>query len=208
MISYNQRDFETMRQEAIKRIREMHKHSQQSVSDNGESANHNAFTNSTSTENKHNSSTENMNQTSFRNNRQNMNNQNFRQNNNSQSTNKSQNANQSNQRGGNQQQFQNNRSSGGNPFAQLFGSNLGGFNKYKQNNPQANQPQKPPQAQMPPEPPKQGDDLVSDIKDKLSGMLKDFNIDDEKIILGLLIYVLYKNKADLKLLIALAYLII
>lgn len=42
----------------------------------------------------------------------------------------------------------------------------------------------------------------------LAALLHDFKLDEEKIILGILIYILAKNGADLKLVLALAYLII
>ena len=42
----------------------------------------------------------------------------------------------------------------------------------------------------------------------VEGILKDFNIDNEKILIGILAYLLYKNNADLKLIIALGYLLL
>ena len=44
--------------------------------------------------------------------------------------------------------------------------------------------------------------------DILNSLLNEFKPDEEKIILGILIYILAKNGADLKLILALAYLII
>ncbi len=40
------------------------------------------------------------------------------------------------------------------------------------------------------------------------GILAQLNIDEEKILIALMIYILYKNKADLKLLIGLGYLLL
>jgi hypothetical protein len=178
-----------MRQDAIKRIRDMHTHSQAAFEKNlSEGASHNAPENKTSAEKQNTGSTGNS-----------------RAQNNSQNSRGNQNTfpNQQNRQNSAAQAQQSRSPSMGNPFAQLFGSNMGGFNRYKQQN---NQKSPPPSHNSPP--PKKDEDLVSDIKEKLSLMLKDFKIDDEKIILGLLIYVLYKNKADFKLLVALAYLII
>lgn len=81
-----------------------------------------------------------------------------------------------------------------NPFAQLFGSNLGGFNRYKN----CCEPKKP----MPEKPPEHHENEQSHMNPL------DFRIDEEKAILLMLIYLLYKNGADIKLIIALAYLLI
>lgn len=76
------------------------------------------------------------------------------------------------------------------PFAQLFGSNLGAFNKFKKLLS------------------KDSEDGKKPLQGFLDGLLKDFNIDEEKIILGVLIYLLYKNGSDVKLLLALGYLLL
>lgn len=44
--------------------------------------------------------------------------------------------------------------------------------------------------------------------DKLSDLLRGINIDEEKVLIALLIYILYKQGADIKLLIGLAYLLV
>ncbi len=77
------------------------------------------------------------------------------------------------------------------PFAQLFGSNLGAFNKFKTFFSKDN-----------------AQDSSKPLQGFFDGLLKDFNIDEEKIILGVLIYLLYKNGSDVKLLLALGYLLI
>lgn len=179
MISYNQKDFESMRQDAMKRIREMHSYAQTSDSppQNNASPKTNSHQNNSSAKTQTSSQPTN----------------NATQNQAKQSSNNN-----------NRQQGNNNhRTNSSNPFAQLFGSNLGGFNRAKQKS-------APPPVQKPPSPPPQQEtpDIAEDIKGKIDGFLKDFNIDEEKIILALLIYSLYKNNADYKLLLALAYLII
>lgn len=172
MISYNQKDFESMRQDAMKRIREMHSYAQTSDSppQNSASPKTNSHQNNSSAKTQTSSHPTN----------------NATQNQAKQSSNNN-----------------NRRTNSSNPFAQLFGSNLGGFNRAKQKS-------APPPVQKPPSPPPQQEtpDIAEDIKGKIDGFLKDFNIDEEKIILALLIYSLYKNNADYKLLLALAYLII
>lgn len=79
-----------------------------------------------------------------------------------------------------------------NPFAQLFGSNLGGFNKYKNSS----------------NPNNQGNEMINDISKGIGKFISDISIDEEKLLILLLIYILYKNGADIKLLIALLYLIL
>ena len=81
-----------------------------------------------------------------------------------------------------------------NPFAQLFGSNLGGFNRYKNCC-----EQKKPTPEKTPEHHENEQSHMNPL---------DFRIDEEKAILLMLIYILYKNGADIKLIIALAYLLI
>ncbi len=81
-----------------------------------------------------------------------------------------------------------------NPFAQLFGSNLGGFNRYKNCC-----EQKKPTQEKPPEHHENGQSQMNPLG---------FQLDEEKAILLMLIYILYKNGADIKLIIALAYLLI
>lgn len=50
--------------------------------------------------------------------------------------------------------------------------------------------------------------IVSGLKDALGIDLAHMGLDNEKIMLALLIYILYKNNADIKLLIALAYILL
>lgn len=78
-----------------------------------------------------------------------------------------------------------------NPFAQLFGSNLGGFNKYKSSNTS-----------------NQGNEMIADISKGIGKFFNDLSIDEEKLLILILIYILFKNGADIKLLIALLYLIL
>lgn len=86
----------------------------------------------------------------------------------------------------------------GNPFSQLFGSNLGAFSKFKN------------MFKSPGLPSSDSKDCKDDkpLSGLLNGVLKDFDIDEEKIILGILIYLLYKNGSDAKLLLALGYLML
>ncbi len=85
-----------------------------------------------------------------------------------------------------------NRQNASNPFAQLFGSNLGGFNRFK-NFSNDN---------------KKSEHAFTDVSGSVGKLLKNFQIDEEKLLILILIYVLYKNGADIKLLLALGYLII
>lgn len=96
-------------------------------------------------------------------------------------------------------QQQNNNSPKGllSPLAQLFGSNLGGFNKAK-SQPKSNKPDLFPDSP----------DDDGKTKSFIENLLKEFNIDQEKLMLILLIYVLYKNGSDFKLIAALGYLLI
>lgn len=90
------------------------------------------------------------------------------------------------------EQSTHNRQNASNPFAQLFGSNLGGFNRFKNSSCDN----------------KKSDNTFTDISGSIGKLLKNFQIDEEKLLILILIYVLYKNGADIKLLIALGYLII
>lgn len=83
------------------------------------------------------------------------------------------------------------------PLAQLFGSNLGGFNKMK-NKQSDGKPGLFPS----------NDDDDTKTKSFIANLLKEFNIDEEKLMLILLIYILYKNGSDFKLIAALGYLLI
>ena len=85
-----------------------------------------------------------------------------------------------------------NRQNASNPFAQLFGSNLGGFNRFK-NYSNDN---------------KKSENAFTDVSGSVGKLLKNFQIDEEKLLILILMYVLYKNGADIKLLLALGYLII
>lgn len=187
MISYNKQQIETMQQEAIKRVREMQKKAQQYVVNEPEKP---ASKSSTSTN--FNSS-------------QHVNNINCAQKPAQNATsNNNLNSNQNNIPPRNNQQ--NNRSSMANPFAQLFGSNMGGFNRYKNN---SHEHKNPPGHTAPVE--KNNLPREHSNNDPLSGinnLLKDFNFDEEKLIIIALMYLLYKNGADIKLILSLGYLLI
>ncbi len=88
----------------------------------------------------------------------------------------------------------NNRPNVSSPFSQLFGSNLAGFNKVKKDGDSENS--------------LLGSSIVTDITGSISKLFSDFSIDEEKLLILILIYILYKNGADIKLLLALGYLII
>lgn len=66
----------------------------------------------------------------------------------------------------------------------------------------------PPQDASPPLPPPEPKAEPQRKEGSLTALLKDINIDEEKALIGLLIYILYKNGADTKLLLALGYLIL
>ncbi len=87
-----------------------------------------------------------------------------------------------------------------NAFSQIFGSNLGGFEQFKNKNSNNKFSQIPPSASI--------DSLKGLTSGLFDGVFKNFNIDEEKIIIGVLIYLLYKNGGDIKLLLALGYLLI
>ena len=214
MDSYSRKEFETMQQEAIRRVREMHKRAQSYVNVPSQD-------DTTTQKSPQNDSSKNNNSNSHTN-------QSRRNNTNpnryypygypNRNMSKTQQEKQPQQKpphpnNGNMQnnpyrpQMHNGmnpnyqRMPMGNPFSQLFGSNLGAFTKFKNMFKPANSPPSNP-------------DCDKDEKDEkplnklINGMFKDFNIDEEKIILGVLIYLLYKNGSDAKLLIALGYLLL
>ncbi len=209
-MSYNTKQgFEAMQEDAIRRVREMQKRAKNyvditpnmPVEDNlkdeklhTENTKQNSTrSNSNSHNNKH------YNNAQFNSHRNNQHNSNARAENNSENTNKSNekpqnNQSNSHQQYNNRQTFNNGFSS---PFSQLFGSNLGGFNKMK----------KPPPATSSCDNSAQKPNLESS-KDLIGNLLKEFQIDDEKLMLILLIYVLYKNGSDFKLMAALGYLLL
>jgi len=183
LISYNKQQIETMQQEAIKRVREMQKKAQQYVVNEPEKPSSKSSTSTNS------------------NSRQHVNNANHAQ---MPAQNATSNNNQNNIPPRSNQQ--NNRSSMANPFAQLFGSNMGGFNRYKNNTPEH---KNPPGHTAPVE--KNNLPREHSNSDPLSGvnnLLKDFNFDEEKLIIIALMYLLYKNGADIKLILSLGYLLI
>ena len=153
MISYSKDEFETMQQEAIRRVKEMKKKASSYI-------NSSTFNSDNSTKANTSSSKSN----------------NYVPPNNN-TTNKNANV-------------RNNC----NPFSQIFGSNLGGFNRYKNNSN--------------PSPAQKSTAAPSTKNDAGFNFLSNIPIDEEKLLILLLIYILYKNGADIKLIIALAYLII
>ncbi len=88
------------------------------------------------------------------------------------------------------------------PFSQFFNTNSNGFEKLKN----AFSPKK--QASTNEDNSDKKDPLQNVLGGIFDGAFKDFNIDTEKIILGVLIYLIYKNKGDTKLLLALGYLLL
>lgn len=208
MASYSRKEFETMQQEAIRRVKEMQKRAQSYVSvppqDDKTSENKSPENNSTSKSTQNRQNNFNHNKTSLNNNASM--NRNF---NNNQRNNQSQNSHQyyqkkpagnynhSQMQGGINPNYQ--RMPMGNPFSQLFGSNLGAFSKFKNMFKPTTSPQPDSEKSNKDENPLDG---------LLNGVLKDFDIDEEKIILGILIYLLYKNGSDAKLLLALGYLLL
>lgn len=181
-----------MQQEAIRRVREMQKKANSYIKKDPERISEKKIETTQNKEQPHNHS----NNDFFMNNKrpnfqqQSQNNQNFR---NQQTTPKKATENNEKPREDKKpEQPMQNRQNYSNPFAQLFGSNLGGFNRFK-NSSNDN---------------KKSDNIVTDISGGIGKFLKDFQIDEEKLLILLLIYVLYKNGADIKLLLALGYLII
>jgi len=151
LISYNQKEFESMQADALRRVREMQKRASFYV--NADEPVHNTQNASTS---------------------------NPRSSRNPQGSN-IHNQSQNSDRAKDNQSSQHKESSSQNPFSQLFGS--------KNNNQSA-----------------ETDGIHS--SNTINNFLKDFKIDQEKLFVLLLIYLLYKNGADFKLLIALGYLLI
>lgn len=87
------------------------------------------------------------------------------------------------------------------------------INRVREMQRRAQMPHQPPHSSPPPIPPSspsvppdKGES--DDKKDSLLSLFKDIHIDEEKALIGLLIYILYKNGADTKLLLALGYLIL
>jgi len=192
LISYNSKEFETMQQEAIRRVREMQKKAQGYVAHEEPDINLNSK-GSTSTVSQHDNHSSNSSQHNSQAASQPHAATNSGANHSTQKTpNLHQGATEKNKSNQNNSQH-NNRSNSFNPFAQLFGSNLGGFNKYKSNAQNTKEEYK---------------NDVSQIPKSINNILKDFAIDEEKLILLLLIYILYKNGADMKLVLALGYLLI
>ena len=202
MTSYNNKqDFETMQQEAIKRVREMQKKANSYIKEPEKKIEQQ---HSPHKEQPPIKSTPNTNNDVFMKNNNNRNNFQSRPQNSANRT-YSNNAPKKNTEKPKEekkhedaktpppnQNKQYNRQYASNPFAQLFGSNLGGFNKYKNSSDEE----------------KKNDNIITDISGSLGKLLKDFSIDEEKLLILLLIYILYKNGADLKLLLALGYLVI
>lgn len=200
---YSKKEFETMQQEAIRRVKEMHKRAQNYVKNPPESEkfsqNSSQKKNNVSHSN-NNSRNNNSYNRNFHNSYPNRNNmQNFQHSNNNgkkQPPNRPQNFQNRNQMNGRMNPNYQHMPMG-NPFAQLFGSNLGGFKKFK------NMFNLAPNSSS-----SSNDSSSKPFNNLLNGVLKDFNIDEEKIILGILIYLLYKNGSDTKLLLALGYLLL
>ncbi len=226
-----------MQQEAIRRVKEMHMRSQQYINspqqsndtqansipvhnNNRQSAQSNNTGNQSQQNTHHNNNSPSQagnttyinrnninnphsNTSGNNNNKQQENSQNHQQKQTQQQNNHGNQQTTNNQQSANNQMHRNNQQyNAGNPFSQLFGSNLGGFSKFKQ--------------MFSPQPPKKPAENSPDDNDKekkpldglLDGIFKDFEIDNEKIMLGILIYLLYKNGSDVKLLLALGYLLL
>lgn len=192
MISCNNKEeFETMQQEAIKRVREMQKKANSYIKAPDKPPEKKIETTSNK-ENQHNHST---NDFFMKNDRSN-----FQQHPHSnQNINKQQTVpkkvTEKNEKPNEEKKPEQptpNRQNASNPFAQLFGSNLGGFNRFKNSSGDN----------------KKSENTFTDISGSIGKLLKNFQIDEEKLLILILIYVLYKNGADIKLLLALGYLII
>ncbi len=192
MISCNNKEeFETMQQEAIKRVREMQKKANSYIK-TPEKPPENKIETTHNNEHPHNHAN---NDFFMRNNRSNFqqrphNEQNI---NNQQEVHK--NVAEKNEKPNEEkkpEQPTQNRHNASNPFAQLFGSNLGGFNRFKNSSGDN----------------KKSENGFTDISGSIGKLLRNFQIDEEKLLILILIYVLYKNGADIKLLLALGYLII
>lgn len=208
MTSYSREQFETMQQEALRRVREMQRRANAYVDNNqeeekkphhNEKANHKALQenkqqNQQQNHNSSNGTSQNNSQHSHANNHQNnqSNNSNVKNSNTSKEANNSSHTQSNKNSHASNNTSNHNRNNSSNPFAQLFGSNLGGFNRAKEyNDKKVNE-----------------DNIVGEITGSISKAFKDFNLDEDKMLILLLIYILYKNGADVKLILALAYLII
>lgn len=195
LISYNNKDdFESMQQEAIRRVHEMQKKADSYInSSNNQYRKSYSNPESIITEQPQLNTQQNNNRTNINNTASNKNNS-FNQ----QKQIKSQT--QSRQTVENKKPVQDNslknksnHQNGSNPYSQLFGSNLGGFNRYKNESNNHN---------------KSNGILPSEVTNSINKILHDVSIDEEKLLILILIYILYKNGADMKLIIALGYLII
>lgn len=65
--------------------------------------------------------------------------------------------------------------------------------------------QKPPPSENKPPPPQK--ESAGNSRPKTGSIFDELGIDEEKALIGILLYILYKNGADIKLLLALGYLL-
>ena len=199
--TYSQADFNSMQQDAIRRVKEMQRRSQNYVNEpyNSPKQEHKPAPPPPINQQKqvNNNFQQNSNKTN-----QNNNGNNFQQNNNQ----SKQQGNQSNQANHNQQQKPNNnfQQQNNNPFAMFFGNSRpgtefnGGQNNFKQS---------PPERHTEEHNHSEGEHTKNIFSGLLDSIFPNLHLDDDKIIIVILIIILAREGADIKLLLALGYLL-